>query len=238
MKSVTASKVDPKIYFWSGSINPRIPIFVWLAEKDSILQGTVTYTKTKNKTPIKLIGQISTDGQIRVCEYQKDGTISGIFAFDKLDVAANGMWLSTTHDKEFSFELTARDTILLNIDTGFQPVTIPGEYVYMYGTEGSQGYVSIKKIKDIKISFEIQSVTSAPGRNLAEVDLDTVALRNNQFVYKLRHSKECQFQVKFYNNFLVVRYLKDYGDCGDIFGMNATVDGIFYKTPDKLKTKK
>jgi hypothetical protein len=233
VKGVAGSKNKRKVYFWTGNINSKIPVFMWVTIRDSIIQGEVTYSKTKNKAPIKLIGQIERDGQIRVCEYLTNGTISGIFHFNKIDNSATGFWYSTAKETKLSFELSSKDTLLANIDTSFQSEVITGDYAYMYGKEGSQGGISIRKVSSDKISFSIGCVTNAPARNLAEVKLDTVSLANNGFVYKLRNSKDCSFQVKFYKNFLLICYLKDYGDCGDFFGLNATVDGIFYKVPSK-----
>ena len=233
VKDISISKNKYNVHSWTGSINSKIPVFMWLIRKDSLIQGEVVYTKTKNKIPIKLIGQIDREGKIKVGEYLTDGTISGIFYFDNMNVSPAGKWSSTQNFKEVDFKLSPKDTLLPDIDTSFQPKAITGDYAYMYGKDGYQGGISIRKVDSNKVSFEIGSVTDAPARNSAEISLDTVSLTNNTFVYKLRKSKDCSFKVTFYKHFLVISYLKGYGDCGNFFGLDATVDGIFYKLPNK-----
>ncbi len=144
------SKNNQKVLFWTGIINSKIPVFMWFTMRDSIIKGEVIYTNTKNKVPIKLIGQLERDGQIRVCEYLTNGTISGIFHFTMTNVSATGFWFSTTTRKELNLVLNSKDTVLANADTSFQPEAIPGYYWYSYGKEGSQGGITIKKVNSTK----------------------------------------------------------------------------------------
>ena len=46
--------------------------------------------------------------------------------------------------------------------------------------------------------------------------------------YKVAETENCEFKVKFYQDFVFVNYTK--GTCAGQFGHNATVDGIFIKT--------
>ncbi len=48
------------------------------------------------------------------------------------------------------------------------------------------------------------------------------------FIYKIPDTDSCEFEVKFYKRFVIIRYTK--GFCDRQFGMNATIDGIFLKT--------
>jgi hypothetical protein len=218
------------IYYWKGNINSNIPIFIWAAIRDSLIQGEVTYIKAKNPAAIKLLGRIDKDGEIKICEYQKDGNITGVFVFTKISTSSEGIWASTKNDKEYKFQLTAKDTLLKNIDTGFQAGKLSGEYSYAYGEKGYQGGITVTEIQKDKIVFDILSVTRDPSRNIAQIETDTVVVSNNEFIYKVPDSDSCIFKVKFFKDFVFIAYVKDYGDCGNVFGLNATVDGIFYRT--------
>lgn len=169
------------------------------------------------------------NGGIKVCEYQKDGNITGVFVFNKINNSADGIWASTKNNTEYKFQLAAKDTLLPAIDPAFHSGNRFGRYSYAYGKKGYQGEVTISEIKKNKISFSISSVTGEPGRNIAEIELDTIAIVNNEFVYKVPGSDSCRLNVKFYKDFLTVEYSENFGNCGDLFGLNATVDGIFIK---------
>ncbi|MDB5223270.1 MAG: hypothetical protein JWN83_1937 [Chitinophagaceae bacterium] len=230
---VNNSQSQNSIHYWVGNINSNIPIFLWVIVKDSLIQGELFYTKSKSSTPIRILGNIPKEGDIRICEYQRDGTITGVFNFSKLDSAFEGIWASTKNQKELKFKLSAKDTLLTNIDTSFQPKDIAGNYSYAYGEKGYQGGLNVTKITDDKISFDISSVTSDPSRNIASIDTDTVAIYNNQFIYKIPNSDSCEFRVKFLRDFIFIDYTKGYGDCDGFFGLNASVDGIFIKVKSK-----
>ena len=226
----TTLQTQKDIYYWTGNINSNIPVFIWAILKDSLIHGEVIYSKTKNPAPIKLLGSINKDGEIKVCEYQKDGKITGVFVFEKLNTTSEGIWVSTKNDKEYKFQLNALDTLLRNIDTSFQSSNLTGIYLYAYGDKGYQGEITVTEIQKGKIAFSISAVTRAPGRNIAQVETDTVLVSNNEFIYKIPDSDSCIFKVKFFKDFVFIDYVKDYGDCGGVFGMNAGVDGIFYRT--------
>ena len=229
------AQVSP-LHCWVGHIHSSIPVFLWLVEKDSVFKGQVVYTRTKQKTPITLLGQRFADQRgIRICEYQPDGSITGIYDFENLASATAGTWFSPTTRKDLDFTLVSKDTLLTAPDTGFQPdQPIEGTYGYSYGAKGPQGSINIKRVDAHRISFEIGCHTGAPAYNLANVGRDTVALVNNSFIYKLDGSEHCVFRVSFYKHFLTIQYIDGYGDCGGYFGINASVDGIFYKlTPQK-----
>lgn len=225
------AQVSP-VHCWTGHINGSIPVFIWLVEKDSVFKGEVVYTRTKNKAPITLLGQRFPDErEIRICEYLPDGTITGIYTFDKIAPATTGTWFSPATRKELNLSLVSKDTALPALDTSFEPGEIAGDYSYAYSKNGAQGSINIQRIAKGKIAFDIGCVSDAPAHDLAEVDKDTVAFTNHSFVYKLPGSENCSFRVRFYKNFLTVQYVAGHGDCGGSFGMGATVEGIFYKSP-------
>src|SRR3954471_22905268 len=61
------------VHYWSGNINSKIPIFLWIIVKDSLIQGELYYTKSNTPVPIRVLGYIPKEGEIRLCEYQNDG---------------------------------------------------------------------------------------------------------------------------------------------------------------------
>lgn len=112
---------SPDLYYWTGTIDGKIPIFMWLAEQDSLLIGEIVYTQTKTRTPIKLSGFIDpAHPEIRINEYQPDGVITGIITISKIASSASGTWFSPKSRKEFPLELHRnqatidRDTIELH----------------------------------------------------------------------------------------------------------------------------
>ncbi len=106
-----------------------------------------------------------------------------------------------------------------------RPTVYEGVYRYGYSEEGHQGYFVVKKINATTAQIEFQNVTAAPAYNQATVDEVKLPIKNNQIVYKMQ--KNCVFRIRFYNDVAVVHYINDQYDC--LFGMNATVDGIYLR---------
>ena len=142
----------------------------------------------------------------------------------------NLIWVSPcgTQEEEFQLKLLQKDTILETTNFQADLNNIYGNYYYSYNEEGYQGNVSISKLANNKIAFDIFSVTGAPGRNMAEVPLDSIQLNGNSFVYKIPESDSCEFKVNFFKDFLMLEYTR--GNCDGQFGWNATIEGIFLKT--------
>jgi hypothetical protein len=181
MMPAARAQSRPDLYYWTGTINGKIPIFMWLVERDSLLVGEMVYTQTKTRTPIKLTGFVDPAyPEIRVDEFQPDGMITGIITISKLDSSTSGTWFSPKSRREFTIELHRKDT-LLKLDSSLQPAGISGIYSYAYGKEGHQGVISVKKIGGDHAAIEIECFTSAPARNQATIDRDTVVLHGNQF---------------------------------------------------------
>jgi hypothetical protein len=130
--------------------------------------------------------------------------------------------------KELALNLVKKDTALVSKKIETKLEDLYGHYHYQYSEEGYQGDLVIRKFPDSKAVFGITSVTGAPGRNLAQIDDDTISLKTTGFTYKLPDTDDCEFNVKFYKGFAVVQYTQ--GVCSGQFGMNATVEGIYLKT--------
>ena len=89
--------------------------------------------------------------------------------------------------------------------------------------------ITVTEIKKDKIAFDILSVTREPSRNIAQIETDTVLVSGDEFIYKVPYSNSCIFKVKFFKDFVSIDYVKHYRDCRNVFGLNAGVDGIFYR---------
>jgi hypothetical protein len=222
------------MWHWTGNINRKYPIFLWIDVRDNIIQGSLTYLNAKNPVPIKLMGKVQDDGGIRICEYRPDAKITGIFDFENLNDTTRGTWFNPKNQKEFHCVLVAKDTMKDFVDTSFELATnISGSYSYSYGDDGGSGWIGVKEIGGRKVRFEISCVTSAPGYHLADVDPDTAMLNNDSFIYKMPDAKTCDFKVTFYKHFVDIEYLHGYRGCESVFGQNADVDGLFLKTSNK-----
>ena len=222
-KDIPAAK---KTYTWTGSIGTRTA-FIWIAIKNDLLQGELSYADRKGNPPLKLVGGMDDKGLIRVFEYQADGYIVGTFVFDRISDSAIGKWESTTNHKAYPFKLHAKDTLMQRVDNGFEPKTIPGDYVYIYGDKGPRGTISLTKSEEYPHLLGIDCSTQDPARysNFSSSN-GSVILKNNQGLYTIQGVATCTFQIKFYNDFLIVDYVKNDGDSGAY----KEVKGIYYKT--------
>jgi hypothetical protein len=217
-------------YFWTGQINSKTPLFMWVAVKDSIVQGELVYTNIKGNIPLKLLGRVDKKGAISACEYQADGNIRGTFVIDQPGASATGRWESTGSHKDYTFELNTKDTSLQRIDTSFQPKIIPGIYTYMYGKTGRQARISLREDQDDKGLFDIESFTFEPTKRSTMADKRSVRVKGNQGIYTITSTSTCSFQIRFYNNFLIVDYVKDFEDSASHCKMYPVVEGVYYKT--------
>lgn len=219
--------ITPKEICWQGNINNKIPVFIHYQIKDSVVVGEIVYLKTKNKKPITLLGTINPDNSYHLLEFDTTGTITGIINAKINSSSCNGSWFSPSNKKELSLMLTSKDTIIAAKNIVSKNIT--GNYHYQYGEEGYNGDLDIEILPNGKATFEILSLTEANrGPNIAEVEKDTVTLKNNRFIYHLPQSEGCAFEVIFYNNFAYIHYINN--ACANQFGMGATVEGLFLKT--------
>lgn len=216
-----------KQFHWTGTINNKIPVFLNYAVLENVIAGEITYLNTKDKKPIKILGSIEEDKTYRLLEFEPSGNITGVLTGKPTAQSFTGNWSSPKTRKELSLNLQHKDTTIKPITIIPAGNDIAGNYRYQYSEKGYQGGVDIKKVSEKKIAFSISSVTSAPARNIAEVEKDTVELKGNSLIYTIPGSNNCEFKMTFYKGFLAVRYTKGY--CTGQFGNNATIDGLFLK---------
>lgn len=213
---------------WKGFLNGKTPVFIHYQIDGNIIVGKITYLNTKNKLPITLLGTIEDDNSYRILEFEKSGNITGVITGNSKEGTFNGSWFSPKTRKELVINLVKKDTTLVSKEIETNVEDLFGRYHYQYSEAGYQGDLEIKKLPDSKAVFGITSVTGDPGRNLAQIDDDTIDLKTTSFTYKLADTDDCKFKVKFYRGFAVVQYTQ--GVCSGQFGMNATVEGIYMKT--------
>lgn len=226
-KPTTLTDIKKEIC-WKGTLNSKTPIFIHYQLDSNLIIGEIIYLNTKDKLAIKLLGTIEDDKSYRLLEFEKSGNITGIITGLPTDRNFNGTWFSPKTRKELVANLVKKDTVIMSAKVETQLQEIFGDYHYQYSEAGYQGDFEIKKLPGLKASFGITSVTGEPGRNVAQIDDDTITLNTTQFIYKLPNTKDCEFQVKFYSGFVYIRYTN--GFCDGQFGNNATIDGIFLKT--------
>ena len=210
---------------WSGTLNNKIPISLKYSISGEIIIGEITYLNTKSKIPIKIIGSIEEDKNYRILEFENDGNISGIITGKPTEKDYNGSWFSPKSRKSLNLKLT--NPTKKQISFTQNVIISDANYHYGYSEKGYQGDFEIKKLKNNKYEFSILSVTSEPSRNIAEIDETEVNIVGNSFRYKLPEEKDCEFQVTFYSEFVVIKYIK--GDFEGQFGHNATIEGIYLK---------
>jgi hypothetical protein len=190
--------------------------------------GEITYLNTRSKAPIRLRGTIEADHTYHLLEFDKAGTITGIIIGRPAGPAFTGRWYSPTTDQELALKLVKKEVRVASVPIRAKAGQSFGSYSYRYGAAGRQGTCTLTRLGAGKASFELVAVTNAPARNIADVPLDTVSLTGSAFTYALPDAPNCAFQVRFYHDFMVVRYTK--GGCASQFGHNATVEGVYLKT--------
>lgn len=224
----TFSQTSNGIYAWEGTINNKIPVFLWATTRGDVLFGEIVY-KNIGK-PIKLRGTIEKDNSFRVFEFEPSGNITGIITGMQENNNFNGEWFSPKTRDEFKLILKLKDTSLTAIDTTTTAKKYSGIYTYGFSDAGHQGYLKVTKLRADDYTFEINNVTEAPGRNMATAGPDTVTIKNNQFIYKSDYSANCEYKIRIFKDIVVINYIDDKTDCG--FGHNATVDGVYLKTKE------
>ncbi|MFT3935111.1 MAG: hypothetical protein QM726_15900 [Chitinophagaceae bacterium] len=229
-KSSPASETIPQSkteICWTGFLNTKTPVFLHYQLDSNIVIGEIIYLNTKDKLPITIIGTIEDDKNYRLLEFEKSGNITGVITGKPMGNVFNGDWVSPKTEKELVMSLVKKDTLVNASPITAELPKIFGKYHYQYGEKGYQGDFELSQLPESKASFGITSVTSDPARNIAQIEDDTIPLTKTRFTYELPGTKDCGFEVKFYKDFLRIKYTT--GFCEGQFGNNATIDGIFLK---------
>jgi hypothetical protein len=221
-------------YYWIGTINKTIPVFLNFTFVDSLFIGEITYLNTKKREPLLILGSIENDSSYRLEEFEASGNISGVLIINHTANLLRGYWYSTKKDFEFELSMSKKDTALPSKNFKVDRSEVSGIYAYSYGEKGYQGNFEINKITDTSAEISAFSVTREPSRNIAEIEKDTVTIKNNSFIYKNPSSDSCMYKISLYKDFLYVKYLNGPGDCFSQYGVNADIIGIYLKTPKSI----
>ena len=227
------SKDEPTIipegfYMWVGTLKGSIPIQLWFKRKGSLLYGTLVYTKTKSKTPIRLLG--SYDGSSKhyyLHEYQKDGRVAGYFAFGSFGQAIAGEWHGINNGLVFPAELRQQQSLDIAIDSSLTMQDPTGEYCYSYGEENSRGAISIRAVEDGKIGISGSAATSAPDSHIADFGDNIVPIKGNTARLVMSDDGKCTVQILFYRDFLCIEIENVEESCE--FEMNSSISGYYIK---------
>lgn len=230
-------------YYWSGLINKKIPVEISLEKKGRIIQGQIVYTKTENKTPIRLIGT-SYENVFQFREITNDASITG---FIKGEITADGGFKGTwtapprniqkddedsydfVYGKEYSINLKSckkRTSKLFSWAINVEGAV--GEYSYTYGENLTSGTLQLFK-RDGRLFCTVGSVTYAPSYNIAEIIEQECTWKDGRLVCIVDEDEDfsCGFEIFPFSEFAIIFYLEGYDICG--FGHNATIEGIFIK---------
>ena len=221
---------------WTGTLSDKTPIFIHYQLDSNLIIGELTFLNTKDKLPIKLIGTIQENLNYDLLLFDETGNITDVLNGLPTIENFNGTWHSLKKDKEYTFTLLLSDTSITSPEIKPIDNQIFGNYHYQYGEDGYNGDFEINKIVNNKVEFYIHSETDRErGPNMADVEKDTIAMQGNSFVYMIPDT-DCEFKATFYKDFVYINYTK--GSGWGVFGMNATIEGIYLKTNNHLSTEK
>lgn len=239
-------------YRFQCLINDKYPVDLTFEVHKGIIQGQIVYTKTKAKTPIRLLGEIEAgenmENVFSMREVSKDGTATG-FIRGKITAQHKfeGTWQTPNkyiqNKNGYSFDIKegksykmhtvniAKSNTKLYSDKTFvwkTNVNNPyGIYEYSLGENAGHGQLEIF-LKNRKTMCNIHNTTSAPAFNMGNVEEQECIVENDHFVCTVPDTDgQCQFTIYPFADFALVRYVENKRDC--LLGMNATLEGIYLK---------
>lgn len=214
---------------WTGTIDGRIGITMWLTQYEGLVRGELTYDSVGE--PIAVHGEAYPSGDAWFLhEFGDDGRVSGTLILESVvdGEVAQASW------GELDLELT-----LEGIDetpTFFDPLVRPGRYEYSFGPFpgddpccGPTGSLEISAVTSDTVTIEIENVTGGPGYNLAIIDSIVVPLDDNVARYELTDDLvDCAFEIEIFDGYAHLRHLDERYEC--LFGNAAGVEGIYVLT--------
>ncbi|MDL2216646.1 hypothetical protein LJB81_02790 [Desulfovibrio sp. OttesenSCG-928-M14] len=222
---------------WQGAINDKIPVSIWCEIRDGLIVGELVYTNTKEKKPIRLLGTVEADGELRMQEMLPDGLISGLIGGKITQGSFEGAWsapgklVTKGNNHEYiegkSYHLRLSNATLPHTPFHWEhdPNALAGKYAYSYGKDMNYGVIALVRAEGQKMNCSIDSSSSAPSYNMAQTSFTTGAA-GDRILYE--EDASCAFEILLFNGFLVTRYLEG-KTCDGWFGRGTTVEGIFVK---------
>lgn len=247
----------PKSYSWRGLINNKWPVQVYLEVYDGIIQGEMIYTKTTNKIPIVLLGEVGEPDENGVKDFffnemSETGEMTGhMYGKVTANGGFSGSWLAPnkiTWDDNVGYTVKEGKEYTLNLSQATIKPTKPlsweidiancqGKYSFSYCKNGRFGELLLTSKGD-KLICKATGITSAPQANQAIVDETACEVHSKYLTCNIDDDDNYMFKIIPFKNFAVVRYTEDSNLAFGYFGMGATIEGVYLKMPEKNKTIK
>ncbi|MFL5728893.1 MAG: hypothetical protein ACJ75J_05325 [Cytophagaceae bacterium] len=222
-----ATTMLEKYSCWKGALTPNnIQLGLWISKKEDLLIGEVTYTKSG--IPIKVAGKKDED-YYTLYEFDKDGTITGVFSFQSFGDSLKGHWYSPKKGKGYEFGSSKAPSVrVVDQDSLFIPKPAPlGKYRFSFGQEGGHGHFTCREVFQGAVFLDLTAVSPAPAFHMAIIE-DTVDfdLPNNASVLEYSSNEGgCRINITFFDTFASIDYVDKKSECD--FGYNAHPTGIY-----------
>lgn len=233
-------------YQGEGAINGTIPVSLWFESRDGIISGEIVYTRTKDRTPIRILGRVQDNGLLRLREMLPDGRVSGTITGSLVKDTLSGTWEGRPKIIEkdrggAEFRKGKTYPIKISRSTGthapFQweanPDKASGTYAYSLGDKCDYGSVFLKVNGDGTVRYSIAALTGAPHYRTAAFPEDalsgetaTAGLDGNTVLIDV--DEKCAIRLTLYSDFLESKYVTG-RECQYNVGNGATAEGLFLK---------
>ena len=235
-----------RYYEGKGSINGRIPVAVWFDSKDGLVSGEIVYTKTKARTPIRLLGRREKDGSYRLFEMLPNGNIAGTITGVLVNGVLSGTWIGRPkiivkneadyqyeEGKKYSITVSAVERTHAPYTWEFEAGKASGIYAYSRGDNCDSGTINLRINTDGTVRYRIIGLTGEPFYRTAcfpedALSDETAAAKLNGNRILIEEDKDCAIELLLYSDFLVSRYV-DGRDCRFRVGNGATAEGVFLR---------
>lgn len=233
-------------YQGEGAINGTIPVSLWFESRDGIISGEIVYTRTKDRTPIRILGRVQDNGLLRLREMLPDGRVSGTITGSLVKDTLSGTWEGRPKIIEkdgggAEFRKGKTYPIKISRSTGthapFQweanPDKASGIYAYSLGDKCDYGSVFLKVNGDGTVRYSIAALTGAPHYRTDAFPEDalsgetaTAGLDGNTVLIDV--DEKCAIRLTLYSDFLESKYVPG-RECQYNVGNGATAEGLFLK---------
>lgn len=233
-------------YQGEGAINGTIPVSLWFESRDGIISGEIVYTRTKDRTPIRILGRVQDNGLLRLREMLPDGRVSGTITGSLVKDTLSGTWEGRPKIIEkdgggAEFRKGKTYPIKISRSTGthapFQweanPDKASGTYAYSLGDKCDYGSVFLQVNGDGTVRYSIAALTGAPHYRTATFPEDalsgetaTAGLDGNTVLIDV--DEKCAIRLTLYSDFLESKYVPG-RECQYNVGNGATAEGLFLK---------
>jgi hypothetical protein len=227
----SAPRVEMKgVSVWEGTINNKTEMVLTLTFDNDVVYGKVVYKKSG--IPIMVIGYRDSQNNFRLQEYYHSNAITGIYSGLISSVGLiSGDWYGgkDNYEKALDFKIKRKEIISESVPEFKEEIT--GAYGYKFnGDNGAMGDL-LAGVKGDSVIFSFLCVTPGPAFNIANM-MDTSKLEKNHTKYKNKDENGlCEFDIFFVPGGAVIQHANGGYQCG--FGLNASVDGIYFKEDNK-----